>query len=75
MQKSHSKKSNWSYAQDTSNGDSVQWHNSVLQSQTAYGGQNLIFTLINLILNKAIKTGSSYGLKFQNTSFLQLWCE
>jgi hypothetical protein len=56
MQKSHSKKSDWSYAQDTSNGDSVQWHNSVLQRKTAYGGQNLIFTLINLILNKAIKT-------------------
>jgi hypothetical protein len=59
MQKSHSKNSDWSYAQDTSNGDSVQWRNSVLQSQTAYGGQNLIFTLINLIVNKTIKTGSS----------------
>jgi hypothetical protein len=51
MQKLHSKKSDWSYAQDTSNGDSVQWRNLVLQSQTAYGGKNLIFTLINLILN------------------------
>jgi hypothetical protein len=49
MQKVHSKKSDWSHAQDTSNGDAVQWHNSVLQSQTAYGGLNLIFTLINLI--------------------------
>jgi hypothetical protein len=75
MQKSHSKKSKWSYAQDTSNGDSVQWHNSVLQSQTAYGGPNLNFTLLKLILNKAIKTASYYGLKFQNTSFLQVWCD
>ncbi len=59
MQKSHSKKSDWSYAHDTSNGDSVQWRNSVLQSQTASGGQNLIFTLISLIVNRTIKTGSS----------------
>jgi hypothetical protein len=59
MHKSHSTKSDWSYAQDTSNADSGQWRNSVLQSQTAYGGQNLIFTLINLILNKNAKTGSS----------------
>jgi hypothetical protein len=34
MQKLHSKKLDWSYAQDTSNGDSVQWRNSVLHSQT-----------------------------------------
>ncbi len=59
MQKSHSTKSGWSYALDTSNGDSVRWRNLVLQSQTAYGGQNLIFSLINLILNKTVKTGSS----------------
>ncbi len=59
VQKSHSRKSDWSYTQDTSTGDSVHWCNLVLQSQTAYGGQNLIFTLINLILNKTVKTGSS----------------
>ncbi len=59
MQKLHSKKSDWSYAQDTSNGDYVQWRNSVLQSQTAYGGQNLILTLINLILNKTVKNSYS----------------
>jgi hypothetical protein len=44
MQKVHSKKLHWSNAQDTSNGDAVQWRNSVAQSQTADGGQNLIFT-------------------------------
>ncbi len=54
MQKVHSKKSHWSNAQDTSNGDGVQWRNSVLQSQTADGGQNLIFTS-----NKTVKTCSS----------------
>jgi hypothetical protein len=36
MQKVHSEKSDWSYAQDTSNGDAVHWHNSVLQRPTAY---------------------------------------
>jgi hypothetical protein len=54
MQKVHSKKLHWSNAQDTSNGDAVQWRNSVAQSQTADGGQNLKITL-----NKTAKTCSS----------------
>ncbi len=51
MQKVHSKKSHWSNAWDTSNGDAVQWRNSVLQSQTADGGQNLIFRIDSYLLS------------------------